>query len=122
MSRDYRDTTLNHIAKKSKTMIGYNDSGRPIAEWRITELLEHNLKIGIEEQKTQQQRPTEGDIATLALRKEFFMGIAVGWPYPMMMKPQRLMSMHIIKGLNASRHVVLESPTGTGMLDDVILL
>jgi len=111
-------------------MIGYNDSGRPIAEWRITELLEHNLKIGIEEQKAQQQysikqqqqRPTEGDIATLALRKEFFMGIAVGWPYPMMMKPQRLMSMHIIKGLNASRHVVLESPTGTGMLDDVILL
>ena len=30
------------------------------------------------------------------------------------MKPQRLMAVHLIKALKNKKHVVLESPTGTG--------
>lgn len=57
----------------------------------------------------------EGDIPTLSLYNSFFVeGIKIGWPYPEIMKPQRQMAIHIIKALKNRRHVVLESPTGTG--------
>jgi hypothetical protein len=56
----------------------------------------------------------EGDIDALSLRNEFFMGVKLGWPFPEMLKPQRLMGLHIIKALKNKQHVVLESPTGTG--------
>ncbi|KAL9186838.1 hypothetical protein ACHAXT_010558 [Thalassiosira profunda] len=57
----------------------------------------------------------EGDIPTLSLHNSFFVqGIKIGWPFPEVMKPQRQMAIHLIKALKASKHVVLESPTGTG--------
>ncbi len=56
----------------------------------------------------------EGDIPTLSLTNFFVMGIKIGWPYPTVMSPQRQMAFHLIKALNSSQHVVLESPTGTG--------
>lgn len=59
-------------------------------------------------------RKMEGDIDALSLRNEFFMGVKLGWPFPEMLKPQRLMGLHIIKALQNRKHVVLESPTGTG--------
>jgi hypothetical protein len=65
-------------------------------------------------QPGQPARKMEGDIDSLSLRNEFFMGVKLGWPFPEMLKPQRLMGMHIIKALKNKKHVVLESPTGTG--------
>jgi Rad3-related DNA helicase len=57
----------------------------------------------------------EGDIPTLSLYNSFFVeGIKVGWPFPVVMKPQRQIIIHIMKALKNRRHVVLESPTGTG--------
>ncbi|CAB9497764.1 Regulator of telomere elongation helicase 1 [Seminavis robusta] len=57
----------------------------------------------------------EGDIAQLGLHKSFFVeGVRIGWPYPSILTPQRLMAIHLVKALKNSRHVVLESPTGTG--------
>jgi len=58
----------------------------------------------------------DGDIAQLGLHKSFFVeGVRVGWPYPSILTPQRQMAIHLIKALKNSRHVVLESPTGTGV-------
>lgn len=61
------------------------------------------------------QQKMEGDIPTLSLYNSFFVeGIKVGWPFPVVMKPQRQIIIHIMKALKNRRHVVLESPTGTG--------
>jgi hypothetical protein len=57
----------------------------------------------------------QGDIAQLSLHKSFFVeGVRIGWPYPSILLPQRQMAIHLVKALKNSRHVVLESPTGTG--------
>ena len=57
----------------------------------------------------------EGDIPTLSLHNSFFVsGVKIGWPFPEVMKPQRQMAVHLIKALKDKKHVVLESPTGTG--------
>jgi DEAD_2 len=57
----------------------------------------------------------QGDIAQLNLHKSNFVeGVRIGWPFPSMLLPQRQMAIHLIKALKNSRHVVLESPTGTG--------
>jgi len=57
----------------------------------------------------------QGDIPQLGLHASFFVeGVRIGWPYPSILKPQRQMAIHLIKALKNSRHVVLESPTGTG--------
>jgi len=99
-------------SKRSKIDLQYDHGERKksASELRITELLENNLKeLAIDDES----KNMEGDIPSLALRHEFFMGAKIGWPFPEMLKPQRLMAMHIIKGLNNSNHVVLESPTGT---------
>jgi len=64
---------------------------------------------------SQPHQRMEGDIPTLSLYNSFFVeGIRIGWPFPEVMKPQRQMAIHLIKALKNSRHVVLESPTGTG--------
>ena len=64
---------------------------------------------------TQSRRKMEGDIPQLGLHGSFFVeGIKIGWPFPMVMQPQRQMAIHLIKALKNRRHVVLESPTGTG--------
>ena len=82
------------------------------SEMRITEVLDQNLERLV---KNEIRKTPSGvvDIPALCLRTEFFFGIRVGWPFPVMHKPQRLMAMHIIKGLKNRQHVVLESPTGT---------
>jgi len=77
----------------------------------ITEVFDQNLACRITETLA---RPMEGDIPALALRYEFVLGVKIGWPFPAMLKPQTLMAVHIIKGLKTRKHVVLESPTGTG--------
>lgn len=61
------------------------------------------------------RKKVEGDIPTLRLYNTFFVeGIKIGWPFPAVMKPQRQMAIHLVKALKNRRHVVLESPTGTG--------
>jgi hypothetical protein len=127
-SSSYRTSTLEHLSKKIKTTGSSTYNDRRVSEWRITELLEHNLQSSLEAKKEatettscdcknkrqqQQQQPKPGEIASLALRQEVFMGVRVEWPFPEMMRPQRQMCMHIIKALKESRQVVWESPTGT---------
>lgn len=59
--------------------------------------------------------PMEGDLDKLSLHSSFFVsGVRIGWPFPVVMKPQRQMAIHLIAALKASKHVVIESPTGTG--------
>ncbi|KAL7540832.1 hypothetical protein ACHAXR_010746 [Thalassiosira sp. AJA248-18] len=66
------------------------------------------------QQQTLHQK-MEGDIPTLSLHNSFFVqGVKIGWPFPEIMKPQRQMAVHLIKALKEKKHVVLESPTGTG--------
>jgi hypothetical protein len=56
-----------------------------------------------------------GDIPQLGLHSTFFVeAVKIGWPFPVILTPQRLMAIHIIKALKRRLHVVLESPTGTG--------
>ena len=51
----------------------------------------------------------------LNLHNSFFVeGVRIGWPYPAIMPPQRLMAIHLTKAFKNKRHVVIESPTGTG--------
>ena len=90
----------------------------------------NNKTINIETEEQQQQhyqqqskqpkqkfqlKKMEGDFPRLNLQKSFFVeGVRIGWPYPCIMPPQRQMAIHLIKALKNKRHVVLESPTGTG--------
>ena len=57
---------------------------------------------------------TQGDIQSLNATKFFMKSVHIGWPFPEIMPPQRQMALHIIEGLRNKRHVILESPTGTG--------
>ncbi len=91
---------------------------------RIMDVLSHNLReielqSTLQHQQQQQKQGEEekmqGDIPQLNLQQSFFVeGVRIGWPYPMVMPPQRQMAMHLIKAFKNRRHVVLESPTGTG--------
>ena len=57
----------------------------------------------------------EGDIPQLNLQSNFFVeGVHIGWPYPKIMMPQRQIALHLIKAFKSSKHVAIESPTGTG--------
>lgn len=59
--------------------------------------------------------PMDGDLARVSLHKSFYVqGVKIGWPFPVVMPPQRQMALHLISALKNERHVVLESPTGTG--------
>ena len=103
---------------------------RPREEVRISEVLQHNLlqldKLSIAQQSTAHRNDNtddqndtihkmQGDIPQLNLHKSFFVGgIRIGWPYPLIMPPQRQMVIHLTKAFKTSRHVVMESPTGTG--------
>ena len=63
----------------------------------------------------EQVNKMEGDVPQLNLHKSFFVeGVRIGWPYPMIMPPQRQMAIHLTKAFKNKRHVVIESPTGTG--------
>ena len=90
---------------------------------RITEVLGFHLNIHIKNADAKDaaanaaaiMRRMEGDIPQLGLHKKFFVGgVRVGWPYPVIMPPQRQMVSQVINGLKRGLHVVLESPTGTG--------
>lgn len=90
---------------------------------RITEVLGFHLNIHIKQADAKDaasndatiMRRMEGDIPQLGLHKKFFVrGVRVGWPYPVIMPPQRQMVSQVINGLKRGLHVVLESPTGTG--------
>jgi len=60
---------------------------------------------------------TDGDIPSLNRQSNFFIeGVHIGWPYPKIMLPQRLIALHLIKAFKTSKHVAIESPTGTGAL------
>jgi Rad3-related DNA helicase len=96
------DLLGSHLARRMRIVSANNDGD---------EIGSKEGKIAINRISS---RPMEGDLPSLALRCEFFMGVKVGWPFPAMLKPQSLMAMHIIKGLKDRKHVVLESPTGTG--------
>ena len=57
---------------------------------------------------------TIGDIPSLSPSTPYIEGIQIGFPFAKIMKPQRLIMIHLIRALKSSKHVVLESPTGTG--------
>ena len=57
---------------------------------------------------------TTGDIPTLTPSTPYIEGIQIGFPFAKIMKPQRQILFHLIRALKHSKHVVLESPTGTG--------
>lgn len=98
---------------------------KPRKDSRITEVLAYNLRRIDNEinakmstaQRTQvlETEKTSGDIPQLNLQNSFFVeGVRIGWPYPVIMPPQRQMAIHLTKAFKNGRHVVIESPTGTG--------
>eukprot|EP00804_Cyclotella_cryptica_P007195 CCRYP_009729-RA/>CCRYP_009729-RA protein AED:0.21 eAED:0.21 QI:131/1/1/1/0.87/0.77/9/1400/1710 len=95
-------------------------------EMRIPEVLLENFRNAVTlhennistpdcaDSKIVNRRKTEGDIPNLALTSTFIEGIKIGFPFPKIMKPQRQIMLHLIRALKNKKHVVLESPTGTG--------
>jgi len=82
---------------------------------RITDLLNEHLATQFISKTEQGEQKMEGDVVSLGLHSSFFVeGVKIGWPYPVVMTPQRQMAIHLIKALKNRRHVVMESPTGTG--------
>lgn len=66
-------------------------------EYRITEVLEMNLEKKKNEldatKKPAVMVKTEGDIPNLCLHSSFFVeGVRIGWPFPVIMPPQRQVS------------------------------
>jgi hypothetical protein len=65
---------------------------------RITELLQENLStqmvLGMASIKGEQKM--EGDVVSLGLHNSFFVeGVKIGWPYPIVMMPQRQVSFFV---------------------------
>ena len=60
------------------------------------------------------KQKTVGDIPSLALNKLHIEGIQIGFPFAKIMPPQRQIMLHLIRALKSKKHVVIESPTGTG--------
>jgi hypothetical protein len=86
-------------------------NGRPVRE-TATETF---ASLSIQRKERFEKSRMEGDISQLALHKAFFVeGVRIGWPFPAILPPQRQMAIHLIKALKNRRHVVVESPTGTG--------
>ena len=81
---------------------------------KAVSLQEKNRKIGAAAEPEKHKSRMEGDLPNLRLHSFFMQGIKIGWPYPEVMKPQKQMALHLVKALKSQRHVVLESPTGTG--------
>jgi Rad3-related DNA helicases len=114
----------HHFEQSDKDLIGQKSR----KDARITDVLSHNLrqltKLSIANSSTEsrnrnvdtcQIQKMQGDIPQLNLHSSFFVeGVRIGWPYPVIMPPQRQMALHLIKAFKNERHVVIESPTGTG--------
>jgi len=129
LSLDENDLSIennydHHFDTGDKDLIGQKSR----KDARITDVLSHNLrqltKLSIANISTKIRNGTidssqiqkmQGDIPQLNLHSSFFVeGVRVGWPYPAIMRPQRQMAMHLVKAFKNQRHVVIESPTGTG--------
>lgn len=122
------DHKKSNKSNKSNNYKKYISASTDPKEMKIPDVLALSVQQHLDVQKAQQRlqqlrgngpaartkNKQEGDVAALALREEFFYGVRVGWPFPELMKPQRLMMMHITRGLQNRKHVVIESPTGTG--------
>jgi Fanconi anemia group J protein len=104
-----------------KDMVGQ----KPRKDARITEVFAHNLRVldnemnakisALQRTKELEIDKMSGDIPQLNLHNSFFVeGVKIGWPYPVIMPPQRQMAFHLTKAFKNSRHCVIESPTGTG--------
>jgi hypothetical protein len=63
---------------------------------RITELLAENFEYKVKLETTKNSTVlarTEGDIPSLCLHSSFFVeGVRIGWPFPVIMPPQRQVS------------------------------
>ena len=84
---------------------------------KITEILAKKLNLTVVASESNQQNVLnmEGDIPKLSLHDLFYVeGVKIGWPFPRILPPQRLMALHLIRALKRRNHVVMESPTGTG--------
>ena len=111
------DTNIPHFLDETEDGIKDRGATPTSAQMRITEVLSRNLDSVLKEADAlpKQERCMDGDIPQLGLQKSFFVqGVRLGWPYPAILSPQRQMANHIISGLKRRKHVVLESPTGTG--------
>lgn len=87
---------------------------------RITELLQENLStqmvLGMASIKGEQKM--EGDVVSLGLHNSFFVeGVKIGWPYPIVMMPQRQVSFSLY-----SINVTLHEVVGTGPVDKVTFI
>jgi hypothetical protein len=85
----------------NNTMYG----GRQNKDMRITEVLAANLKramdlsaaTDVDAGEKKKERQMEGDIPQLGLHKSFYMeGVKIGWPFPVIMPPQRQVSDSIV--------------------------
>lgn len=122
----HRLTNLTEAASGNNAMAN-NERIRSRKEMRIPEVLLENFRNAVtlnenanastastsDDTKTT-QRKTQGDIPTLSPAPTFIEGIQIGFPFAKIMKPQRQIMFHIIRALKNQRHVVIESPTGTG--------
>jgi hypothetical protein len=136
-----RDEVLARLASLSDNNNNNNMASseriRARKEMRITEVLLENFRNAVtlsgnapnvtttaanndEDTKQQQEKQsakqkTAGDIPSLAISQRLYIeGIHIGFPYTKIMKPQRQIMIHLIKALKSKKHVVIESPTGTG--------
>ena len=60
---------------------------------RITDLLNEHLATQFISKTEQGEQKMEGDVVSLGLHSSFFVeGVKIGWPYPVVMTPQRQVS------------------------------
>lgn len=119
-SKQNNITTSYRLDDRKTTKTNNKNHERSTREIKITEVLGRNLQLlsldTSNDTPTKTSSPKmEGDIPQLSLYDDILIeGIRVGWPFPQIMRPQRQIALHLIKALKGRRHVILESPTGTG--------
>jgi len=125
-SAQIRDEVLSGLTSRPDSAAETNDMGTERPQ-RIPEILLTNFRNAIalkenailnntnnEIEKNIVKEKIVGDIPTLSLTPTFIEGIQIGFPFPKVMKPQRQIMFHLIRALKNKKHVVIESPTGTG--------
>mmetsp|Transcript_36084 Transcript_36084/g.84288 ORF Transcript_36084/g.84288 Transcript_36084/m.84288 type:complete len:323 (+) Transcript_36084:148-1116(+) len=84
-------------------------------EMGIRDVLSLNLALAKKKDNLTRRPSAECDIPALSLHPSFFVcGVKIHFPYSVIQQPQRQMALHIVRALRDRRHVILESPTGTG--------
>lgn len=113
-----KDEELEEIRllEDANKSLSENPNPRASRDMRIPEILSRNFKriVSLSERGNLTHSKIEGDLPSVSVTNFHVEGIKIGWPYPKVMGPQRQMALHIIKGLKSKKHVILESPTGTG--------